>query len=379
MKYPFPTIHTIDDVLPHIKGRDEFIVAEKEGYTVINYVVSMPDTFAMVGSDDLGGAIRRECRGLTFDTHGKIISRPFHKFFNVGERVETQPHAIDVSKPHVVLEKMDGSMIRPFMYNDTFAFGTKMGVTDIANDAFEWAQNVPHLIAYLKALVSMNVTPLMEWVSPDNKIVLNYDKPDLVLLAVRENFSGKYMSHDELQGARAVMSVVPAHDSVSGSVRDYVESKRHDLDREGDIIRFDDGHMVKSKNDWYVRSHKALDMVRFDHKIVELSIHNDLDDVYPLLSPSDWSRVKSVEREFWLWHNHKLNALRSGVRAAFILLKGNKKRLALEVVPLLHQMDARFYFSAFDGKSVDTTMKDTVKSHLSSGPKYQQLLEWFRG
>lgn len=32
MNYYFPEIRTIDDVLPHIEGRDEFIVAEREGY-----------------------------------------------------------------------------------------------------------------------------------------------------------------------------------------------------------------------------------------------------------------------------------------------------------------------------------------------------------
>ena len=41
MNYEFPTIRNISDVLPAIMGRDEFVVAEKEGYTVINYNVMM--------------------------------------------------------------------------------------------------------------------------------------------------------------------------------------------------------------------------------------------------------------------------------------------------------------------------------------------------
>ena len=39
MNYKFPYIKNISDVLPAIAGRDEFTVAEKEGYTVINYNV----------------------------------------------------------------------------------------------------------------------------------------------------------------------------------------------------------------------------------------------------------------------------------------------------------------------------------------------------
>ena len=34
MHYTFPEIRTINDVLPHIEGREEFIVAEREGYTL---------------------------------------------------------------------------------------------------------------------------------------------------------------------------------------------------------------------------------------------------------------------------------------------------------------------------------------------------------
>ena len=49
MHYRFPEIRHISDVLPHIVGRDEFVVAEREGYTVINYVVAMADTFDMTG------------------------------------------------------------------------------------------------------------------------------------------------------------------------------------------------------------------------------------------------------------------------------------------------------------------------------------------
>lgn len=45
MNYEFPLIRNISDVLPAIAGRDEFVVAEKEGYTVINYNVMMGDTF----------------------------------------------------------------------------------------------------------------------------------------------------------------------------------------------------------------------------------------------------------------------------------------------------------------------------------------------
>jgi len=125
MNYEFPHITNISDVLPAIEGRDEFVVAVKEGYTVINYNVMMADTFDC--------NIRRECRGIIFDTvTGEIIRRPFHKFFNVNEREETQDHVFDLCRSYTILEKLDGSMIAPFIVNGEMIWGTKMGATEVA-------------------------------------------------------------------------------------------------------------------------------------------------------------------------------------------------------------------------------------------------------
>jgi len=132
MNYEFPYITNISDVLPAIQGRDEFVVAEKEGYTVINYNVMMADTFDC--------NIRRELRGIIFDTAtGDIIRRPFHKFFNVNEREETQDHVVDMSQDHRILEKLDGSMIAPFIVNGQLIWGTKMGATDVAEPVDDFA------------------------------------------------------------------------------------------------------------------------------------------------------------------------------------------------------------------------------------------------
>ena len=52
MDYQFPRIECLDDVLPAIEGRDEFIVATREWGTVVNYMVSMADTFPEVRDED---------------------------------------------------------------------------------------------------------------------------------------------------------------------------------------------------------------------------------------------------------------------------------------------------------------------------------------
>ena len=193
MRYCFPEIRTIDDVLPHIEGRDEFIVAEREFGIVINYTVAFEDTFAMSGPDDPGGAIRRECRGLKFYPNGEIAARTLHKWFNVGEREETQPHNIDFNQPHIIEEKLDGSMVHPMLVDRHVRWMTKMGITEVSMQAEEFVAKNSRYSDFAKWCIDNRLTPTFEWTSPFNRIVVPYKKDELTLLTVRDNVTGIYL------------------------------------------------------------------------------------------------------------------------------------------------------------------------------------------
>ena len=375
MNYEFPVIRHISDVLPHIEGREEFIVAEREGYTVINYVVAMADTFNMTGADDLGGAIRRECRGLIFDRDGNLMSRPFHKFFNINEREETQTHAVDMSQPHVIMEKMDGSMIRPILVDGYLRLATKMGVTNVAMDAEAWLAAQPGPLgelkrAYLRAMVVFHTTPIFEWVSPFNQIVLAYEEADLVYLGARDNLTGEYM-FDEA----APFTKVPRYGSVEGNITDYIARQREAEDREGDIIRFADGHMLKVKNDWYVRIHKTMDRITFDRNIVDLIINEEVDDVLPMLPQAQADRIRDFERHFWA----SFEGTEQRLRVLFSDAKehGDRKSIAIQFIPTLSRKeDAQFIFRMLDGHDRRELMLDHIRKSISTNTKWAECAKW---
>lgn len=305
MNYEFPLIRNMDDVLPHIKDRSEFIVAERDDHTVINYVVQMEDTFPAV--DVAGGsakmraqraltaAVRRECRGLIFDRNGELISRPYHKFFNQGEREETHPNRIDLSQPHHVMHKMDGSMIRSVWIGSDLRLGTKMGITEVAMAAEEFMASAPHLGVreLCEHMRAQNITPIFEWCSPENRIVVDYSEPDLVLTALRDNTTGVYAPYDVMvatarnHGVNAV-GVVGAEELATVADAEGIE---------GYVIRFADGHMVKLKCAWYTRLHGVIDIVRNPRRVVQLLLNNQLDDVKPMMQPADLDRVVKYEHD----------------------------------------------------------------------------------
>lgn len=380
MNYFFPKIRTIDDVLPAIKGRDEFIVAEKDGYTVINYVVALPDTFDMKNSDDLYGAMRRECRGLIFGPDDKIMSRPFHKFFNIGEREETQYRNIDMTyRDHWIVEKEDGSMIRPILVNDELRLATKMGVTDVSRQAEDWMKTQsPELCSFMHTCMCDNFTPIFEWVSPENRIVVRYSDSNLVLLALRENVSGKYHNPNLLNQISLFDKPKIYASSSVDDLESYVAKCRSDENREGFILIFDDGHMVKGKNDWYLRIHKAKEKITQERNIMSIFLNEELDDLLPMLDEEDRERINTLEQEFWTSFLAKKIKLNSMIGEA---KKSDKKTFALKVMPTLEfKEDAKFIFKALDGIISDDTLRDHMLKHcmqsVSNTTKYDRLKNW---
>lgn len=373
MHYTFPEIRTIDDVLPAIAGRDEFVVAEREFGTVINYLVAMPDTFKMEGPDDVMGAIRRECRGLIFGEDGRIMSRPYHKFFNVNEKEETQSHRLDLSRAHTVMDKLDGSMIRPVWQGGVVRLATKMGVTDVALEAERLIDEEQY--TWLEDMMIDGFTPIFEYVAPTNKIVVEYAEAKLILTAVRETVSGEYRS---LRQWDAPFELVRT-DSDVHDFDAYLAFKRGETNREGDIIRFADGHMVKVKNDWYVQIHKTKDIVRVDRNIVELVLNETIDDTRAMLDPSDLTRVDEVEAAFWEAFRNAEGRLEGLEMLARTIYGADKKRIALEMVPnLINKADGGFMFRLIDGHSVRDLLLDHCKKNIGSTPKYEALMAWMR-
>lgn len=190
MKYKFPIITDISEVRTALKGRTDFIEAQKHDYIVFNYVVATPDTFPPV--EGWKNAILRECRGLIFNLEGKVIRRPYHKFFNLGEREETFEIAIDWNQRKSILEKLDGSMIAPFYSGGKIRWGTKMGITDLTNQVEEFVLKNPKYQKFATEIIDKNHTPIFEWCSNKNRIVVSYPEDKLILTAIRHNITGEY-------------------------------------------------------------------------------------------------------------------------------------------------------------------------------------------
>jgi RNA ligase len=380
MNYQFPHITNISDVLPAIEGRDEFVVAVKEGYTVINYNVMMADTFDC--------NIRRECRGIIFDTAtGDIIRRPFHKFFNVNEREETQDHVVDLSQSHAILEKLDGSMIAPFVVDDQLIWGTKMGATEVAEPVEDFVLLNENYSQFARFIIRRGYTPIFEWCSRKQRIVLDYKEDQLILTAIRDLTTGRYMSLDlvtntaDLYFIPTVRAFEPQSD-----MKSFIEYVRLLEDREGFVVRFSNGHMLKLKCDWYVQIHKAKEKILQDRNIVELILDDKLDDVKAHLPQEDRDRLTAFESDI----NKAVTAAFAHIMQILYYIDKagiDRKSYAIEHAPNLNGYVRPIVFKNFD-TPFDMSLKikiledvrNTIRNNLTKTVKYEAIRDaWFPG
>lgn len=309
MFYDFPIIEHLDQVMSAISDSPEFIVADRGDYKVVNYMVSKEDTFPSMkvsgGSAKmrnhklLMNAIRRECRGLKFYSDGRIAARPFHKWFNVGERDETSPDSIELNHKHHVMAKLDGSMIHPLIINDTIYYATKMGVTEFSYDVAEWVSVNPNYEKFVRYLSKSGHTPIFEWCSLKNRVVVEYKEPRLVLLAIRHTITGQYLTYEHLKDYAETFGIdlVKTYDSAD-SIMDLMERGRALEGEEGYVLAFENGHRLKIKSDWYVRIHKSKELFAHQRHLANLVLTETADDAKAIMLEEDRKRFEEFENQF---------------------------------------------------------------------------------
>ena len=364
MHYEFPEIETIHDVLPYVKLRDDFKIMEKDGlYIVIDYVYTEPDSFDY--------AIRHECRGIVFDKHGKLISRPFQKFFNLGERPETQPNKIDLSKSHKILVKEDGSMIRPVMVNNELVFMTRKGITDVAEQAWNECKPSKLFQAWMVDFLKRGFTPIFEYVSPNNKIVLDYEKPELILLGIRNNLTGQYLQ--DLN--HSLITSLNFNDPVQLHYH-----TKHQTGIEGYVVRFEDGHMIKIKCDDYVNLHRTIDIFESEKNILKIILTGKSDDLYAALTEVKQKRLKEYENAV----NHRVQATSEIVRRGVDIMKNrSQKDFAIWVNKNLQSKYRPLYFQFRKNAPENDVMivRNYMLNHTSTMTKIEELrtqMKWQR-
>lgn len=191
-------------------------------------------------------------RGLILDmAEQRVVATPFPKFFNLGEDGGGLPQ-----KSFEVFEKIDGSLIILFFHRGQWRAVTR-GSFD-SSQAF-WATD--QLSRCDVAALAPGTTYLAEAVYPENRIVVHYDRPELVMLA-GYHVDGRELAYAEVIAAANSLGWRAAErfafDDIGQMMANVAELPR---DKEGFVLRFVDGLRIKLKGAEYRRIHALISNV----------------------------------------------------------------------------------------------------------------------
>jgi len=287
----YPHITTLSEFKRHVEHLPEIrFDVQENGYTVCCYMIADKDTF--------NTSHARECRGITFDREGNIASRSMEKFFNVGENISTQPQTLTWADVTRMMDKRDGSVVNSVVVDDKIVFKSKKSfVSHIAEMANERA-TLNHKIM-CRELHDGGYTPTFELTSPQARIVLKYPDFQLTLLHVRHNNTGEYFQRHQLEHL-ALHHDVPLVEEFHFPGYDVMKGELETLEgREGYVIQFQDGLMVKAKSKWYLERHHCMTALT-ERNVAEMVIAEGLDDIKSRISemgePDLLDKVENIEK-----------------------------------------------------------------------------------
>ncbi|MGL5114568.1 MAG: RNA ligase, partial [Beijerinckiaceae bacterium] len=291
--------------------------------------------------------------------------------FNLGEK--EQPDAIDWSRPHVVFDKLDGSMIHPAIVDGELLFMTRMGLTPQAEFARKHAS--PEALRLCAEMIARGITPMFEFTSPENRIVVAYDKTELTLLAARRMVTGDYLTSAELAAVGAEFGVPVVRGVATDiDIRDFAERARQEQGIEGYVIAFEDGHRIKLKTEAYSLRHKALAGLKLEKNVIELVGAKAVDDVVPLLKPDTAGHLKAYEAHMLAGASRHAQAITAFVESNRGL---ERKDFANKT---MKEWDGRLrgvVFAALDGKNPHEGMLRLIQAAGQSQTRVDGIRDLF--
>jgi RNA ligase len=251
-----------------------------------------------------------QARGLVLDDQGKIVARPWRKFFNVNERPETKLEALPSETPELS-DKMDGSMIIVFHDEET-------GWRAITRGCWENVQTkyANAWLAQNSKVLHRDNTYMFELIAPWNRLVIPYAKDELILLGIVKTGPGEDASYAQ------VANYAQNHGlkAVKFETRPLSEISLEDpkvRDREGFVARYSNGLRVKLKYRQYMLLHKIL---------TGLSVKG----IWETLSTNNEPSFVDVPDEFMEWFRKQ----RDGLKKAYSEIE-EKAKVVFAATPTL--------------------------------------------
>ena len=155
--------------------------------------------------------------------------------------------------------------------------------------------------------MSKGYTPLFEFISPQNRIVLDYKETMLISIGIRHNKYGNYIKYEELKESCSTFDIHCVKNHVLGDNINQILKNIEKMEGiEGFVLKIEeDDTLYKIKCDWYRNLHKIGPKLTFgqikEPQLWCYIMNNELDDLITILPKEDPLRKKLEDYAEILW------------------------------------------------------------------------------
>jgi len=220
-------------------------------------------------------------RSSVWNDDGELISIGFLKFFNLGERADLTPPPNNL-KNATVVTKIDGSLLSITKYKGNFIIRTRgtLDVSSLTNG---------HEISILKEkypklfeLCSDDTWPfsiILEWVSPNNQIVIRYDDVDFILIGKICHCDCKLELQSKLDSLAIKLNMKRPERFSFQSVEDLIGRVEQWRDKEGVVLYYNnDQNLLKIKSTHYLFLHHMKSELSSLEKVLDVWLEQGMPD-----------------------------------------------------------------------------------------------------
>jgi len=341
MKLDYDEMIALAETKKELSVKTELIGAQE--VDIFTYHVQMTDTF--------DNELAKWFRGTVYDRQSKkFVCRPFPKFFNLNEHIESHVENVDWDSA-LYFPKMDGSLVMPVLFDDGDIHWKSKSTFHSAHalKANELFHRIPSMDKItLIGILMQGYTPLFEFISndPEYRIVVEYPEEKLVYLGAVNIDTGMFLS-----GLSAIGDI--SREDVFGM--EGIEG----------FVVYDGKKMVKLKTEWYLTRHRAVwGMTK--KAIVKATLDESIDDVIGIVAGLGMEDKLVEIEEIRDETNEEILAVESYVNDIYSVIKRElgeeytRKEFALKVKDLSPVEYHGFLFALEDGRDITQAVKDFV-------------------
>lgn len=319
-------------------------------------------------------------RSSVWDSDGNPVSLGFYKFVNWGENPDNFPVPTSLKDTNVV-EKIDGSLLIVSRWNGKWMLRTR-GTVDATkmDNGYELElfrqKYLPQLEAFptpvpIPGNESTELSYLFEWVSPLQRIILNYgDSPEWYFVGCVRHIDYGLMSQKWLNEFAIDKGFIRPPCYTFPSIEDLIAKVEAWKGKEGVVIYSDHDQMLhKTKGFWYLSLHRMKEALASFDKVIDVWSEQGEP------SYSDFEASITTQFDFELWSQirgeasricdaskdvqHIIDGMQKYVANTLLLLgdpkdkkvRGQQARQVVASYGITNR--ANFVFKLLDGKVLD--------------------------